>query len=97
MDASQACRDGQMVKLLLEAGANPNAKSKTNFTALMCASGNPLNVEELLKAGADPTVKNDYGDTAESDNCDRGEAGHAQACSLIREALKQAAGHFQDH
>ena len=61
----------------------------------MWASGNPLNVQELLEAGADPAVKNGYGETAESDNCDRGEAGHAQACSLIRAALKQAAGHSQ--
>jgi hypothetical protein len=96
MYASQTCRDGQMVKMLLEAGANPNAKGEKNFTALMWASGNPLNAEELLRAGADPTVKNEYGNTAESDNCDRGDAGHSQVCSLIRDALKQSVGRSQD-
>jgi ankyrin repeat protein len=88
MYAAQTCRDGQMVKLLLEAGANPNAKTPDDFTTLMWAAGNPLNAERLLKAGADPTVKNRYGSTAESDNCDRGEAGHAQVCALIRETLR---------
>lgn len=96
MYASQTCRDGQMVKMLLEAGANPNAKGEKNFTALMWASGNPLNAEELLRAGADPTVKNGYGNTAESDNCDRGDAGHSQVCSLIRDALKQSVERSQD-
>jgi ankyrin repeat protein len=96
MYASQTCRDGQMVKMLLEAGANPNAKGEKNFTALMGASGNPLNAEELLRAGADPTVKNEYGNTAESDNCDRGDADHSQVCSLIRDALKQSVGRSQD-
>lgn len=92
MYASQNCRDGQLVKLLLEAGADPNAKGEKNFTALMWASGNPSNVEELLRARADPTVKNEYGSTAESDNCNRGDAGHSQVCSLIRDALKQSVG-----
>lgn len=91
MYAAQTCRDGRMVNLLLQAGANPNAKTTDNFTALMWAAGNPRNAVELLKAGADPTVKNKYGSTAESDNCEEGEAGHAQVCSLVREALKKAA------
>jgi ankyrin repeat protein len=93
MYASQTCHDGQMVKLLLQAGANPNAKTPDDFTTLMWAAGNPQNSEELLKAGADPTVKDRDGNTAESDNCERGEAGHAQVCNLIREALKNAAQH----
>jgi len=96
MYASQTCLNGQMVKMLLEAGANPNAKGEGNFTALMWASGNPINAELLLRAGADPTAKNEYGNTAESDNCDRGDAGHSQVCSLIRDALKQAVGRSQD-
>lgn len=96
MYAAHTCRDGQMVKLLLEAGANPNAKTPDDFTTLMWATGNPLNAEKLLRAGADPTVKNRYGSTAESDNCDRGEAGHAQMCGLIREALRHSGAQFSD-
>ena len=96
MYAAWICHDGQMVKLLLDGGANPNAKTPDGFTTLMWAAGNPLNAEALLTAGADPTVKNRYGSTAESDNCDRGEAGHAQVCTLIREALKKLAGRSQD-
>jgi ankyrin repeat protein len=96
MYAADTCHDGQMVKLLLDAGANANAATPDNFTALMWATGNPLNAETLLRAGADPTVKNRFGSTAESDNCDRGEAGHAQVCALIREALRRYAGHSQD-
>ena len=96
MYAAYTCHDGQMVKLLLEAGANPNAETPDNFTALMWAAGNPLNAETLLRAGADPTVKNRFGHTAESDNCDRGDAGHAQVCALILEALRHSAGNSQD-
>jgi uncharacterized protein len=97
MYASRNCHDGKMVKMLLEAGANPNGKGEKNFTALMWASGNPLNAEELLRAGADPTAKNQYGNTAEGDNCDRGDTGHSQVCSLIRDALKRSVGRSQDH
>lgn len=96
MYASQTCRDGQMVKLLLEAGANPNAKVESNFTPLMWASGNPRNAEELLKAGADPAVKNDYGTTAEKDNCERGDAEHSEVCSQIQNALERLSRHSQD-
>ena len=49
--------------------------------------GDALGAEELLKAGADPTVKDDYGNTAESESCDRGEKGHFRVCELVREAL----------
>lgn len=93
ISAAQTCPDGQMVKLLLDAGADPNEKTAGNSTALMSAQGNPVNTAELLKAGADPTVQNRYGGTAESDNCERGGEGHAQACNLIREALEKSAKH----
>jgi hypothetical protein len=85
--ASQTCPDGQMVQLLLNAGADPNAKSKHGGTSLSAAAGNPLVVEKLLAAGADPSAKDKDGDTAESKSCDRGEKGHAQVCALIRQAL----------
>jgi ankyrin repeat protein len=93
MSAAQTCPDGQMVKLLLDAGADPNQKTPGNFTPLMSAEGNPVNTAELLKDGADPTVQNRYGWTAESQNCERGGKGYAQACNLIREALENSAEH----
>lgn len=52
-----------MVKLLLEKGADPNAKAKTDVTPLYFAvTGNVLaSVELLLDAGADPDVKTSGG------------------------------------
>ena len=50
-----------------------NAKSSDGGTALRAAAGNPLVVEKLLAGGADPTVKDEYGNTAESESCERGE------------------------
>ncbi|PYX46493.1 MAG: hypothetical protein DMG79_16290 [Acidobacteria bacterium] len=90
MAASQTGLDGKMVQLLLDAGADPNTKSLDNFTALMnaAAEGNWVATGKLLRAGADPTVKDKYGQTAQDKACDRGEKGHAHACDLLREALK---------
>jgi len=55
-----------MVKLLLEAGADPNARQQMGWTALHAAAAHD-NVEmaqALLRKGADPTLKNDEGQTA---------------------------------
>jgi cytohesin len=94
MDApSQRCADGAMVQLLLDAGADPNAKSQDGFNALLAAAmtGDAAGAEKLLKAGADPNAKTKRGTTPESEACDRGEKGHAQVCALLQEALKAAA------
>lgn len=90
MHASQTCLDGKMVQLLLDAAADPKAKTADGSTALMSAAstGNALAAEKLLKAGADPAVKDKYGHTAEDNACDRGERGHAQVCALLHEALR---------
>lgn len=88
MFASHNCPDGKMVQLLLDAGANP--KATVNEAALMAAAGNPRVVEKLLTAGADPAFKDKYGNTVESESCDRGEKGHYEVCQLVREALRRS-------
>jgi hypothetical protein len=89
MRSSYNGSDGTMVKLLLDAGADPNARTDTGMTALIAAAmaGDAASAEKLLKAGADPAVKDKYGHTAEDDACDRGEKGHYQVCLLVRHAL----------
>jgi ankyrin repeat protein len=78
-----------MVQLLLDAGANPDAKTQAGMTALIAAarSGDALGAAKLLQAGADPTIKDKYGNTAESESCDRGEQDHFRVCELVRGAL----------
>ncbi|HNQ78279.1 MAG TPA: ankyrin repeat domain-containing protein [Acidobacteriota bacterium] len=52
------------IKILLDAGANINAKDKNGFTALHCCVPQKYDVALfLLKAGADYMVKNNYGNS----------------------------------
>jgi ankyrin repeat protein len=76
---------------LIDAGADP--KAKVNEGALMAAAGNPRVAEKLLAASADPTFKDKYGNTVESESCDRGEKGHYEVCQLEREALRKTGAH----
>jgi ankyrin repeat protein len=61
-----AWRQPNIVKLLLDAGADPDIQCKRGMTALAIASEHldPEIVKLLIEAGADTTVKNDEGKTA---------------------------------
>jgi ankyrin repeat protein len=54
----------EVVRLLLAAGADVNARDKAGNTALMLCRDDVEQVELLLKAGADPNVRNLEGETA---------------------------------
>jgi uncharacterized protein len=63
--AASAGSHAAIVAMLLEAGANPNARQRHGFTPLHSAAqnGDVASVEALLAAGADPTATNDDGAT----------------------------------
>lgn len=58
--------DMDLVKLLLEKGADIDAKDRLGRTALIHASmkGKTDIIELLIKSGADATIKDDFGNTA---------------------------------
>ncbi|EFH84429.1 ankyrin repeat domain-containing protein [Ktedonobacter racemifer] len=71
-----------IARVLVERGANVNARQERGFTPLMEAARNgdaPL-VDYLLQHGADPTLAKDDGHTAA--DCAR-EAGHAEVTSKL--------------
>ena len=53
--------NGKMVHLLLDAGANPNAKTLHGTTALIAAAmeGDGAAAGSLLKTGADPALEDE--------------------------------------
>lgn len=59
-------RNPESIQLLLQAGADPNARQVANFTPLFsAAAANRRDLAELLIAhGADPSLTNDFGQTA---------------------------------
>ena len=63
-----ACLRGQykMTKLLLEAGADEQAKQSSGYTPLhyACLNDRPGCVRLLLESGADPYLRNDAGESA---------------------------------
>lgn len=78
-----------MVQILLDAKADPNAKTKNGVTALMAAERNPIVADKLLSAGADPTAKDESGHTVEDESCGRGAEGFYRVCQLVRKALEE--------
>lgn len=56
-----------IIKILLEKGADPNERGRDGVTPLIAASGmqgDPAVLKVLLDAGADPTLKDKHGKTA---------------------------------
>ena len=57
--------DKQVLRTIISHGANVNATNNGNVTALMiaCVEGNEDAINVLLKAGIDPNIQDDAGDT----------------------------------
>lgn len=66
INSAAASRNHEVVKLVLAAGANPNAQQHGGFTALHAAAqhSDAEMIRALLAAGADPSVHTDDGKTA---------------------------------
>jgi ankyrin repeat protein len=76
--------------LLLDRGADPNTRGTLEgFTALMTAAaeGQLDVVRLLLSRGADPSVKDEDGDTAMSFALEKG---HPEVAELLREAVRRS-------
>ena len=80
----------EVFELLLEAGADVNAKDKMSMTPLSAAvhASNAEQVEELLRRGADPANTNSKGNTI-LDIAKRRK--NEQVIGLIQKALSKAA------
>ena len=66
LNAAAAGRHADIVALLLDAGADPEARQHGGYTPLMsaAASGDEVAVDALLAAGADPRARGDDGTDA---------------------------------
>src|SRR5664279_776990 len=90
INAAAASRNLEVVKLVLQAGANPDAQQHAGYAALHEAAANN-NVElakVLLNAGADPGVRTDAGVSA-ADMAR--EKGHTEIAEMLK-ARKPPAG-----
>jgi ankyrin repeat protein len=68
LHAAVAARNVEAVRLLLERGADPNARQQVGYTPLMGAAGSGIDelVSLLLARGADPSAVSEEGKTAVS-------------------------------
>jgi ankyrin repeat protein len=80
LHAAVASRNAESVRLLLERGADPNARQQIGYTPLMGAAQSGLDevVSMLLARGADPSAASDKGETAASLAAERGHAALAE-------------------
>jgi ankyrin repeat protein len=78
-----ARRDVEIVKMLLEAGADPNARQERGFAPLhdAAANGHAALVELLLKHGARADAKTDDGKTAGDMAAEKG---HKELAEMLR-------------
>jgi uncharacterized protein len=76
LHAAVAARNVDAVRLLLDRGADPNARQQVGYTPLMGAAGSGRDdlVDLLLHHGADPTAVADDGKTAAAVARDHGHA-----------------------
>jgi uncharacterized protein len=83
LHSAAAGRHPDIVSLLLEHGADPNARQRGGWTPLHAAAqnGDSSSVEALLAAGADPVTRHDAGSSA-ADLAE--EAGHSELAALLR-------------
>jgi uncharacterized protein len=83
--AAVAARNAESVALLLQRGADVNARQQVGYTPLMgaAAGGREDLVELLLKHGADPSLRSDDGKTAADV---AREHGHADLASRLAAA-----------
>jgi ankyrin repeat protein len=74
--------DIEIVRMLLDKGADPNAKSQSGSTPLhtVAFTGDRASLDLLLKHGADRTIKNDEGKTATDIAAERG---HQEIADLL--------------
>ena len=80
----------QMVRVLIEAGAEVQVENKHGRTPLIYAArcNNPELIEELLKAGANPSACDKYGLTALLEACKYGCIGTARALVASRTGIE---------
>jgi uncharacterized protein len=87
LDAAVAANHADVVRILLAARGDPNARSEGNYTSLhkAAAHGNLEIVRMLLDAGADPKATRDGGHTPLDD---AREKGHAAVVVLLEDRAR---------